>query len=214
MVIGVILVRVCEPVFQNLPHSYTWPLKKTDPFIYSIIQNVDLFIYCPLIFCIHCLLIVRQISVSSLNTKRTSSLEKSLSEPYYVHVPGCQKNGAFYIGIQKNRVIHLLFCWKKGAYHIPSKGLFGTHIRTMPYIGSYPFPPSPPPPPNTLTRANYPSWGLQTKMSEWGKCPFHSLCHVTVTANCIVQAEIKIHVYRAWCEMRLISLCSCAICSE
>ena len=24
----VILVRVCEPVFQNLPHSYTWPLKK------------------------------------------------------------------------------------------------------------------------------------------------------------------------------------------
>ena len=25
---GVILVRVCEPVFQNLPYSYTWPLKK------------------------------------------------------------------------------------------------------------------------------------------------------------------------------------------
>ena len=24
---GVILVRVCEPVFQNLSHSYTWPLK-------------------------------------------------------------------------------------------------------------------------------------------------------------------------------------------
>ena len=26
--LGVILVRVCEPVFQNLPHSYTWPLEK------------------------------------------------------------------------------------------------------------------------------------------------------------------------------------------
>ena len=26
--LGVILVRVCEPVFQNIPHSYTWPLKK------------------------------------------------------------------------------------------------------------------------------------------------------------------------------------------
>ena len=26
--LGVILVRVCEPVFQNLPHSYTWPSKK------------------------------------------------------------------------------------------------------------------------------------------------------------------------------------------
>ena len=62
--LGVILVRVCEPVFQNLPHSYTWPLKKTDPFIYLIIQNVDLFIYCPLIFCTHFLLVVRQISQS------------------------------------------------------------------------------------------------------------------------------------------------------
>ena len=26
--LGVILVRVCEPVFQNLPHSYTWTSKK------------------------------------------------------------------------------------------------------------------------------------------------------------------------------------------
>ena len=26
-VTGVIVVRVCEPVFRNLPHSYTWPLK-------------------------------------------------------------------------------------------------------------------------------------------------------------------------------------------
>ena len=26
--LGVILVRVCEPVFQNLPHSYTWPSKR------------------------------------------------------------------------------------------------------------------------------------------------------------------------------------------
>ena len=27
-VTGVIVVRVCEPVFQNLPYSYTWPLEK------------------------------------------------------------------------------------------------------------------------------------------------------------------------------------------
>ena len=26
--LGVIVVRVCEPAFQNLPHSYTWFLKK------------------------------------------------------------------------------------------------------------------------------------------------------------------------------------------
>ena len=30
----VIVVRVFESVFQNLPQPYTWPLKKTDPFIY------------------------------------------------------------------------------------------------------------------------------------------------------------------------------------
>ena len=24
--LGAIVVRVCEPVFQNLPHSYSWPL--------------------------------------------------------------------------------------------------------------------------------------------------------------------------------------------
>ena len=34
--LGVIVVRVCEPVFQNLPHSYTWPLKKrTHPYTWS-----------------------------------------------------------------------------------------------------------------------------------------------------------------------------------
>ena len=32
--LGVIVVQIFEPVFRNLPHSYTWPLKKTDPFIY------------------------------------------------------------------------------------------------------------------------------------------------------------------------------------
>ena len=45
------MVRVCEPVFRNLPRSYTWPLKKkkkkkkkkTDPFIYLIVRNADLF---------------------------------------------------------------------------------------------------------------------------------------------------------------------------
>ena len=26
--LGVTVVRVCEPVFKNLPHSNTWPLKK------------------------------------------------------------------------------------------------------------------------------------------------------------------------------------------
>ena len=93
--------------------------EKTDPFIYLIIQNVDLFIYCPLIFCTHFFAgYYTNIIVNSCNTKRISSLEKSLSEKY-VHIPGCQKNGAFHIGIQKNGAIHILFVEKKGANHIP-----------------------------------------------------------------------------------------------
>ena len=42
------------------------------------------------------------------------------------------------------------FCWKKGGQSYTwqrwKRGLFGTHIRTMPYRGSYP--PLPPPPPS------------------------------------------------------------------
>ena len=114
--------------------------EKTDPFIYLIIQNVDLFIYCPLIFEPSFAGYYTNITVNSCNTKRISSLEKSLSEKY-VHIPGCQKNAAFHIGIQKNRAIHKLFVEKRGPIIYLAalkKGAFGTHIRTMPYIGSYP----------------------------------------------------------------------------
>ena len=88
--------------------------EKTDPFIYLIIQNVDLFIYCPLIFLYPFIAgYYTNITVNSYHTKRISSLEKSLSEKY-VHIPGCQKNGTFHIGIQKNRAIHILFVEKRG----------------------------------------------------------------------------------------------------
>ena len=81
-------------------------------------------------------------TVNSLNTKRTSNLEKSLSEKY-MHIPGCQKSGAFHIPIKKNRVSHILFVDKRGLIIYLTglkKGPFGTHIRTMLYIGSYPHP--------------------------------------------------------------------------
>ena len=52
-------------------------------------------------------------TVNSCNTKRISSLEKPLSEKH-VHIPGCQKNGPFHIGIQKNRAIHIRFVEKRG----------------------------------------------------------------------------------------------------
>ena len=33
--VGIILVQVCEPIFQNLPHPYSYmAFEKTDPFIY------------------------------------------------------------------------------------------------------------------------------------------------------------------------------------
>ena len=56
----------------------------------------------------------KNIAINSLNTKRTSSVKKSPSEKY-VHIPGCQKSGAFHIGIQTNWVIHILFVVKRGA---------------------------------------------------------------------------------------------------
>ena len=124
--LGVIVVRVCEPVFQNLPHSYTWPLKNGPIHILDH-QNVDLFIYCHFIFLYPFIAgCWTNIAVNSLNIKRTSSLEKSLSEKN-VHIQGCQKSGAFHIGIQKNRVIHILVVEKGGANHIPGSAEKGGH---------------------------------------------------------------------------------------
>ena len=62
--LGVILVRVCEPVFQNLPHSYTWPLKKqTHSYTWS--SKMLTYSYTALWFFLYSfLLVVRQISQS------------------------------------------------------------------------------------------------------------------------------------------------------
>ena len=88
------------------------------------------------------------IIVNSCNTKRISSLKKSPSEKY-VHIPGCQKNGAFLIGIQKNRAIHILFVEKKGSNHIPgSAEKMGAIRHAHLYYAIYrKFPCRPPPPP-------------------------------------------------------------------
>ena len=101
--------------------------EKTDLFIYLIIEHVDLFHILPFDFLYPFFAgCYTNITVNSCNTKRISSLEKSLSEKY-VHIPGCQKNGAFHIGIQKNRAIHILFVEKKGANHIPGSVEKGGH---------------------------------------------------------------------------------------
>ena len=130
-----------------------------DPFIYLIIQNVDLFIYCPLIFFFgtHFLLVVTQIPVNLCNTKRISSLEKSQSEKY-VHIPGYQKNGAFHIGIQKNRAIHILFVEKRGPIIYLATLKKGAIRHAHPYYAIYRKlpPPQPTPSGNTCLLSNYP----------------------------------------------------------
>ena len=71
------------------------------------------------------------IAFSSLNTGRTISLQRFLSEKY-IHIPGCQKKwGLFHTNQEKSILlveIHLaaLKRWP-----------FGTHIRTIPHLGSY-----------------------------------------------------------------------------
>ena len=120
--------------------------EKTDPFIYLIIQNVDLlpfdFLY-PFFAGYY-----TNITVNSCNTKRISSLEKSLSEKY-VHIPGCQKIGSFHTGIQKNRAIHILFVEKTGPiiYLVVLKK--GAIRHAHPYYAIYRKLPTPPPPPPT-----------------------------------------------------------------
>ena len=142
----IILVRVCKPVFQNLPHSYTWPSKKR-PHSYTWSSKMLTYSYTALWLVISC------------NTKWISSLKKYLSEKY-VHIPGCQKNGAFHIGIQKNRVIHILFVEKRGPIIYLAVLKKGAIRHAHQYYAIYrklplhtprpppsPHPPPPPPPP-------------------------------------------------------------------
>ena len=55
--------------------SQYFAFEKTDPFIYLIVRNVDLFIFCPLIFYAHLLLVVRQIwqSIHWIPREQTAS---------------------------------------------------------------------------------------------------------------------------------------------
>ena len=78
--LGVILVRVCEPVFQNLSHSYTLPSKKrTHSYTWSskmlTCSYTALWFFEPIFAGYY-----TNITVNSCNTKRISSLETSLSQ--------------------------------------------------------------------------------------------------------------------------------------
>ena len=70
-----------------------------------------------------------------------------------MNIPGCQKNGAFHIGILKNRVMHILFVENKGANHITGSAEKRAIRHAHPYYDIYrKLPPPPPPPRPTYTQ--------------------------------------------------------------
>ena len=81
----------------NLPHSYTWPLKKTDPFI---IWNVDPFIYFPLIF-------LYPFISQFIEYQENKQPQKCLSENMCIY-RDVRKSGAFHIPIKIWSVIYFL----------------------------------------------------------------------------------------------------------
>ena len=142
--LGVVLVQVCEPVFQNLPHSYTWPLKK-QTYSYTWSSKMLTYTYTALWFLYPLFAgCYTNITVNSCNTKRISSLKKSLSERYVHVVSGCQKNGAFHIGIQKNRAIHILLVEKRGPVIYLAALKKGAIRHAHPYYAIYRKLPPPP----------------------------------------------------------------------
>ena len=168
---------MCEPVFQNLPHSCTWPLKKRIH-LYTWSSKMLTYSYTALWFLYPLFAgCYTNITVNSCNTKRINSLEKSLSEKYVHHnIPGYQKNGAFHVGIQKNRAIHILFVEKKGANHIlgsAEKGGYSARTSVLCHIQEVTSPvPPPTPPPRAYVAGKFrvPSlgiypWYMWTKIS-------------------------------------------------
>ena len=73
-----------------------------------------------------------------------------------MHLPGCQKNGAFHIGIQKNRAIHILFVEKRGPIIYLTALKKGPIRHAHPYYAIYRKLP-PPPPPHTHTHPEVPN---------------------------------------------------------
>ena len=89
-----------------------WP-EKTDPFIYLIIQNADLFIYCPLIFVpIYCWLLDKYHRQFIEYEEKKQS--RKISERKICAYTRMSENEAFHTEIQKTRVIHILFVEKRG----------------------------------------------------------------------------------------------------
>ena len=148
-----------------------------DRFIYLIIRNVDLFIYCPLIFCTYLLLVVRQISQLIHCMPSGQAASKNLWEKRCAYTMLSEKGGLPHRNPEKLGHSYT-FCWKKGGPIIYLAALKKGDVRhahryfAISYIGSYP--PSPPPPPpththklNNQTRLHFPYYSVTI---PWLKC--------------------------------------------
>ena len=69
-----------------------------------------------------------------------------------MHIPGCQKNGVFHTGIQKNRAIHILFVEKRGPIIYLAALKKGAIRHEHPYYAIYRKLPPPPSPTHTHER--------------------------------------------------------------
>ena len=131
--------------------------EKTDQFIYLIIQKIDLFIYCNLIFIpIYCWSLDKYNVLQSIHwIPREQAAMTNLKKKKNMHLPGSQKSGAFHIRMQKNRVSHTLFVEKRRLiiYLAPLKK--GAIWHAHPYYVIYrKFHPPPPPPPLRMWYSN------------------------------------------------------------
>ena len=144
--LGVILVRVCEPVFGNLPHSYTWPLKTRT---HSYTRSPEMLIHsytARWVFVTIYFWSLKQIMQSIHWIPGEQAASKISEWKICAYTWMSEKVGPFiYQSRTIGSVIYILS--KKGGQSYTwqrwKKWPFGTHIRTMPYIGSYP--PYPPP---------------------------------------------------------------------
>ena len=140
------------------------------------------------------------ITVNSCNIKRISSLEKYLSEKY-VHIPGCQKNGAFHKGIQKNRAIHILFVEKRGPIIYLAALKKGAIRHTHPYYAIYrKLPPLPPPQGKNTLGDNLHEMSKPTLWEKYKtnifKCVFWNYRYYQ--ACCVLSKVTQTNLYFLW----------------
>ena len=95
----------------------------------------------------------------------------------------------------------IYFLLKKGGQSYTwqrwKRGLFGTHIRTLPYIGSYPPSPPPPPPPpprvsliNDVFVCHYRQWPILINcVMCYYLCVLRWLMRPILALNCLLQIE-------------------------